>query len=83
MAAHYSNFTNSKISIAMVSDMKYITVNTSSYEFAHGKKPRGYGSWVFEFAGGFAHIQGTYAEAKQQAKAKAHRLGVHSIKLSS
>jgi len=63
--------------------MKYVTVSTTEYEFAHGRKPRGYGLWVFYFAGGFAHIQGTYAEAKKQAKAKAHRLEVHTIKLSS
>lgn len=24
-----------------------ITFNTAIYEFSHGKKPRGYGSWAF------------------------------------
>lgn len=26
-----------------------LEVTTTKYEFAHGKKPRGRGSWVFEF----------------------------------
>jgi len=26
-------------------------INTTEYEFSHGKKPRGYGLWVFEVTG--------------------------------
>lgn len=28
-----------------------IEFSTTQYEFAHGKKPRGYGRWVFFFDG--------------------------------
>ena len=29
--------------------MQAITVETSEYEFSHGKRPRGRGTWAFTF----------------------------------
>jgi len=28
-----------------------MTINTTKYEFSHGRKPRGYGQWMFEVLG--------------------------------
>lgn len=62
-----------------------IEINTTEYVFSHGKAPRGTGSWFFfgnrccQFiAGSYASFNGTFAEAKQQAKAwaKANRFHV-------
>src|SRR5882672_11390361 len=30
--------------------MKNVTVNTTQYEFSHGKAPRGFGMWAFDLA---------------------------------
>jgi len=52
--------------------MKQIDFDTRQYEFSHGAKPRGRGSWAFEIREGDEEIgwfQGTYSEAKKQAKA--------------
>lgn len=53
-----------------------IEVETSGYEFAHGKKPRGRGGWAFAVDGNddldaLLWTQGTYGEAVREAKAKA------------
>jgi len=46
---------------------------TSTYEFAHGKSPRGYGSWAFKIAGQSdsegQFFSGTFSAAKKLAKA--------------
>jgi hypothetical protein len=65
-----------------------IEVKTSEYEFSHGKKPRGFGSWAFYMGSEQdtlkAHwFHGTYAEAKKQAQAKAQELGVGFIRVGS
>jgi hypothetical protein len=54
-----------------------ITVSTTEYEFSHGRKPRGFGTWAFRpdtkqardqvNAGDFGLVvwrSGTYGEAK-------------------
>ncbi len=50
--------------------------NTNQYVWAHGKAPRGRGSWAFQASstyraadvyGEVVWVQGTYAEAKRQA----------------
>lgn len=59
-----------------------ITVDTSTFERSHGKKPRGYGSWAFynkpdhgdEFDKLF-FANGTYTEAKKAALAFAAESG--------
>ena len=43
---------------------------TRSYTDSHGRAPRGYGSWAFDFGGGvFFAPTGTYSEAKAWVKA--------------
>lgn len=55
-----------------------VVFNTRKFETAHGKSPRGYGSWAFcpaQFYGRSdesAHIQwftGNYSDAKKSARA--------------
>jgi hypothetical protein len=55
------------------------TFDTTEYEFSHGHKPRGYGSWAFARPGspaergetfdGIEWRNGTYTDAKQQLPA--------------
>lgn len=44
-------------------------VNTTKYQAAHGKQPRGYGRWAFGDKAGskVVFIGGLYSEAKCQA----------------
>ena len=62
-----------------------IEIKTSEYEFAHGKKPRGYGGWAFFFGNEtepfWAH--GTYSEAKKMAIAMAVIKKVSVIRVGS
>jgi hypothetical protein len=56
--------------------------DTGEYEFSHGHKPRGRGSWAFDFGAkrtpdGLENLfwtRGTYGEAKRQARAFARWL---------
>jgi hypothetical protein len=50
-----------------------VDVSTTNYEFAHGKKPRGYGYWAFYFGSDpEPHFYtGSYGEAKKAAVADA------------
>ncbi len=53
-----------------------IEFNTRYFEFAHGKKPRGYGMWMFEFRYGgkverIDYAACMYSEAKKMARADA------------
>lgn len=59
------------------------TVNTSSYEFAHGKKPRGDGQWAFTIKCDTHWFCGTYSEAKRKAIKKATELKAFQIDLQS
>lgn len=59
--------------------MRYpIDINTSEYEYAHGKKPRGQGSWAFcprqnymepYYLDHCVWFTGLYSEARKQAVA--------------
>ena len=56
--------------------------STIEFEFAHGRRPRGYGHWAFELRaiGGLllGKIQapvGNYSEAKRWAVAQARQVG--------
>jgi chitodextrinase len=48
-----------------------VTYSDTSYQWAHGKKPRGEGSWAFDVKGSTAKktvfFKGTYTAAKKQA----------------
>ena len=50
--------------------MTKITINTTEYQSAHVKKPRGHGAWAFFLTedGEPLFFTGTYTEALQQAK---------------
>lgn len=66
-----------------------MTIDTTEYEFSHGKKPRGTGSWAFMFRRNgawtteFAPGQLTYSAAKAWAKQNGKRLGADSIAVGS
>lgn len=67
-----------------------MTIVTSEYEFAHGRKPRGKALWAFEFTAGgersmpwFVPGRLTYAEAKRLAVAEAKRRGALKIHVCS
>ena len=46
-----------------------MNVRTESYEFAHGRKPRGFGAWAFKINGQLKFFDGLYGEALMKAKA--------------
>ena len=66
-------------------------VSTTQFELAHGKKPRGRGSWAFafdvavngEFAEDLFWSQGTFAEARRAAVVEARRRGVTHVEVQS
>ena len=56
-----------------------MTVWTSKYEAAHGKKPRGFGTWFFQIGDKEMPIVGTYSEAKKMACQMARQEKVTAI----
>jgi hypothetical protein len=62
-----------------------IQFNTTEFEFAHGKKPRGYGSWAFNFGRGAEFIPGsmTFGEARKAAVKIARERGVDVVEVCS
>ena len=61
-----------------------VQVSTTEYQFSHGKRPRGEGSWAFFFTD--AHVfwfTGKYADAKRAAVAEAKQRGVQTIKVGA
>lgn len=65
--------------------MKYtgVRTNINQYYFAHGKKPRGTGTWIFEVAGTQVWVNKSYTEARKTAEMVARQKGVNVIKLLS
>ena len=63
-------------------------IETTQYEFSHGKKPRGYGNWAFFFDGNYDidaamfHL-GTFREACTFARAWARAKGFSRIEVGS
>lgn len=58
--------------------------DTSEYELSHGKTPRGYGSWAFEFSVDrcvWWAPTGTFTAAKKAARAEAKRRSVEDVKV--
>ncbi|MFF3665411.1 hypothetical protein [Microtetraspora malaysiensis] len=46
------------------------TINTESFEFSHGRKPRGEGYWLFEnTAGDTVELTGPYSQVVKQLPA--------------
>lgn len=71
-----------------------VRVSTSNFRFAHGKSPRGFGGWFFEFGTnwdcdcfGEAIIErapgGTFADAKNWAVNRAVQLGTTKVEVCS
>lgn len=61
-------------------------VETSTYEFSHGRKPKGYGLWLFglTFSGPsvqtFSHT-GNYGDAKKAAVKAASEQGANAVEV--
>lgn len=61
--------------------MEFISTN---YEFAHGRKPKGYGRWIFKITG--TDNEGSYLTEQVEATGKlaeARRMAVREFKASS
>jgi len=59
-----------------------VTVDTKQYEFVHGKKPRGRGTWAFLMACNkqdVVYFSGMYSDCVKKAKAKAKASGYTGI----
>ncbi|MBR3385223.1 MAG: hypothetical protein IKG69_08520 [Atopobiaceae bacterium] len=65
--------------------LRSITVETSGYEFTHGRKPRGFGTWAFgperttDIDKVFWSSPGTYAQAANEARRWAAEQGYDRI----
>ena len=59
-------------------------VETDTFFFSHGQRPRGFGLWMFSLTGGgfdlgeFSH-SGTFTEARKAAVAKAREVGASKV----
>ena len=62
-----------------------VRVSTSDFRFSHGKSPRGFGGWVFEFNHAFVERAptGSFAEAKKWAINRAVQLGTTTVEVCS
>lgn len=63
-----------------------IEVSTVNYQYLNGRKPRGFGRWVFELEG-FPQFPivftGKYTEAKQYAVTQATHMGARCVIVGS
>lgn len=69
----------------LIKEESYVTVDTSKYENAHGKKPRGVGGWAFEIKGKELFAPGSlpYEKALSWAKEQAQKVNATMIKVLS
>lgn len=63
-------------------------IETRQYEFSHGKKPRGFGTWAFFFDGKRDADQafwfsGSYGDAAAAARAEAGKRKAHRVEVGS
>lgn len=59
-----------------------VEVDTTEYEFSHGKKPRGRGGWGFEVNGAVVWAPcSTYGDAVKWARAQASAVGARVVKV--
>ncbi len=68
---------------------RHVSVSTKNFEFAHGRKPRGRGCWIFDLlddqgntVASVTHT-GTYGDAKKVAVARAKFAGSTDVELGS
>jgi hypothetical protein len=62
------------------------SLSADRYEFNHGRRPRGEGSWAFEFRGGRfpnkqVFVNGFYRDAKREAVEQATREAYGTVRL--
>jgi hypothetical protein len=67
---------------------KKVAFDTDEYELAHGRAPRGRGSWAFYFEDTpevpwWTPHSMTFGEARKQARAEAQRRGVTRVTVGS
>ena len=67
-------------------EVKKMRVETNKYFASHGKNPKGFGGWWFEFLmGGIDFMQfeftGSYTDAKKAAVAKARANGATVVRV--
>lgn len=60
-----------------------IEIQTSRFQFNHGRKPRGFGRWAFDIAGELFFFTGLYGEACKAAKRVAHTRDARIIVLGA
>lgn len=62
-----------------------VQVSTTEFQAAHGRAPRGSGTWAFFFAGEVEArwFRGTFTEAKSQATRAAAAAHVRSVSVGS
>lgn len=60
-----------------------VRVETNKYKFAHGKLPRGTGTWFFKIGDEEKSWSGKYTDASKQAQKYAKSKGVMSIEVMS
>lgn len=65
-----------------------VLFDTRDFELAHGKRPRGFGSWAFSFDGRFVGVADprvlwtsgmTFAQARKLARAEAKVRGASTV----
>ena len=69
----------------MTTKTTFDTYSADLYEFTHGHRPRGEGTWIFDLGRNGAWTQtsyyGSYGRAKQQAIIEARQLGCHTVRV--
>lgn len=63
-----------------------VQFSTTQYVFAHGREPRGTGSWAFRPWGSrepWTFFEGSYSEARRQATRWARERGVGRVEVGS
>ena len=62
-----------------------VRVETTEFQFAHGRMPRGRGRWMFAFGRGEATFaaEGTFAEARAAAVREARRVGADTVRVGA
>ena len=65
---------------------RFDSLSADRYEFNHGNRPRGEGTWAFEFRGGRfpdkqVFVNGLYRDAKRQAIEQATQQGYGTVRL--
>lgn len=63
-----------------------VRIDTRPFELSHQRQPRGQGGWLFAFGdeddqSQWRNFNGTFAEARQQAKEAAKAEGVQTVKV--